>query len=72
MDWFVQKYLQACLVWFGVGVTLGLAMAVVGKPTGGRGAGRRTPLRNSAGSAGLAATAPITRQPKLPLMPQPD
>ena len=28
MDWFVQKYLQACLVWFGVGVTLGLAMAV--------------------------------------------
>lgn len=33
MDWFVQKYLQACLVWFGVGVTLGLAMAVVGNPS---------------------------------------
>ncbi len=28
MDWFVKKYLQACLVWFGVGVTLGLAMAL--------------------------------------------
>jgi heme/copper-type cytochrome/quinol oxidase subunit 1 len=165
MDWFVQKYLQACLVWFGVGVTLGLAMAVwpmltmyrvahmhllllgfvaqiiygvalhviprfFGQPlvlrefgywqwwasqlgvlvlVGGL-AGRihgwtlAEPLmmaggllsaaaaylfianlwatmrrakvnilpRNSAGSAGLAATAPITRQPKLPLMPQPD
>lgn len=28
MDWFVKRFLQAALVWLGLGVTLGVAMAV--------------------------------------------
>jgi cbb3-type cytochrome oxidase subunit 1 len=28
MDWFVKKFLQSCLVWFAVGVTVGLLMAL--------------------------------------------
>lgn len=28
MDWFVKKFLQSCLVWFGAGVTVGVLMAL--------------------------------------------
>jgi len=28
MDWFVKRFLQSALVWLGLGVTLGVAMAV--------------------------------------------
>lgn len=28
MDWFVRRFIKAALVWFGLGVTLGVAMAV--------------------------------------------
>lgn len=28
MDWFVKRFLQAALVWLGLGVTMGMAMAV--------------------------------------------
>jgi heme/copper-type cytochrome/quinol oxidase subunit 1 len=28
MDWFVRRFIKASLVWFGLGVTLGVAMAV--------------------------------------------
>jgi hypothetical protein len=28
VDWFVERFLQSALVWLGLGVTLGAAMAV--------------------------------------------
>jgi len=28
VDWFVKRFLQAALVWLGLGVTLGVAMSV--------------------------------------------
>ena len=28
MDWFVERFIKASLVWFGLGITLGAAMAV--------------------------------------------
>jgi len=28
MDWFVERFIKASLVWFGLGITLGVAMAV--------------------------------------------